>query len=168
MRLTAHLRWIEQGTDRRKMRTWISGTLAIGMAFFMSSAVSARDCLDYEPAKVTIQGSMSLKPAYGPPGYGEDPERDAHEDYLAITLDAPACMKANSEPDTENVAESQIKAVQLVFRSGDEFKQAKQWIGKQVSVTGGLFHEFTGHHHTTVLMNVRELGQAANLDNLSH
>ena len=125
----------------------------------MSSAVSARDCLDYEPAKAAIQGSMSLKPAYGPPGYGEDPKHDAREDYLAITLDTPICMKANSEPGT--VAESEIKVVQLVFRGSGEFKHAKQWMGKRVSVAGGLFHGFAGHHHTAVLMKVKEIGQAA-------
>jgi hypothetical protein len=28
-----------------------------------------------------------LKPAYGPPGFGEDPKHDAREDYLALTLE---------------------------------------------------------------------------------
>jgi hypothetical protein len=128
----------------------------------VSSDVSARECLDYEPAIVTIQGSVSLKPAYGPPGFGEDPKRDAREDYLALTLDAPVCMKASSEPHTDDVAEIEIKAMQLVFRNGEAFKQTKQWIGKRISVTGSLSHGFTGHHHTTVLLKAKEIGQAVN------
>lgn len=143
----------------------LSALVAVGATFFISSVVSARDCLDYEPATVTIQGSVSLKPAYGPPGFGEDPKHDAREDYLALTLDTPVCMKASSEPDTENIAETDIKAMQLVFRDGEAFKQAKQWIGKRISVSGGLFHGFTGHHHTAVLLNVKEIGQVVTHNN---
>jgi hypothetical protein len=134
--------------------------VAIGVAFPVSSAVSAGACLEYEPAVVTIQGSVSLKPAYGPPGFGEDPKRDAREDYLALTFDTPACMAASSKPDAEDVAETDIKTMQLVFPNGDAFQLAKQWIGKQISVTGSLYHGFTGHHHTTVLLKVNEIGKA--------
>jgi hypothetical protein len=145
------------------MRTGILKTLvALGAAFLVSSVVSARECLDYEPAMVTIQGNLSLKPAYGPPGFGEDPKHDAREDYLALTLDAPVCMKASPEPHTDDVSETEIKAMQLVFRNGEAFKQTKQRIGKRISVTGSLFHGFTGHHHTTVLLKVKEIGQAVN------
>jgi hypothetical protein len=145
------------------MRIGILKTLvALGATFFVSSVVSSRECLDYEPAMVTIQGKVSLKPAYGPPGFGEDPIHDAREDYLALTLDAPVCMKASSEPNSDDVAETEIKAMQLVFRNGEVFKQTKQWIGKRISVTGSLYHGFTGHHHTTVLLQVKEIGQTVN------
>jgi hypothetical protein len=63
--------------------------VAVGATLLVSSAVSARECLDYEPAILTIQGSASLKPAYGSPGFGEDPKHDAREDYLALVLDMP-------------------------------------------------------------------------------
>jgi hypothetical protein len=142
----------------------LSALVAIGTTFLVPSLASARDCLDYEPALVTIKGSVSLKPAYGPPGFGEDPKHDAREDYLALTLDAAVCMKASPEPDTDNVAEAEIKAMQLVFHDGKTFKQAKQWIGKRISVTGGLYHMFTGHHHTTVLLKVNVIRQAASRD----
>jgi Domain of unknown function (DUF4431) len=136
--------------------------VVLGATFFVSSVVSARECLDYEPAMITIQGTVSLKSAYGPPGFGEDPKHDAREDYLALTLDAPVCMKASSEPHTDDVSETQIKATQLVFRNGEAFKQTKQWIGKRMSVIGSLFHGITGHHHTTVLLKMKEIGQAVN------
>jgi hypothetical protein len=143
------------------MKIGILGTLvALGVTSVVSSAVSAGECLDYEPAMVTIQGSVSLKPAYGPPGFGEDPKHDAREDYLALTLDTPVCMAASPKPQTEDVAETDIRTMQLVFRNGEAFQQAKRWIGKQTSVTGGLYHGFAGHHHTTVLLEVKEIGPA--------
>jgi hypothetical protein len=70
------------------MKIGIHGTfVAIGVIFLVSSAASAGECLGYEPGIVTIQGHVSLKPAYGPPGFGEDPKHDAREDYLALTLE---------------------------------------------------------------------------------
>jgi hypothetical protein len=146
------------------MKIGILETLVtIGVIFLVSPAVSAGECLNYEPAIVTIQGSASLKPAYGPPGFGEDPKHDTREDYLALTLDTPACMTASSKAHTDDVAEPDIKTIQLVFHNGEAFQQAKQWIGKQISVTGSLYHGFTGHHHTTVLLTVKAIGQAAAL-----
>jgi hypothetical protein len=137
------------------------GILRTLVALGVTSVVpSAGECLNYEPAMVTIQGSVSLKPAYGPPGFGEDPKHDAREDYLALTLDTPVCMAASPKPHTDDVAETDITTMQLVFHNGEAFQQAKQWTGKQISVTGGLYHGFTGHHHTTVLLEVKEIGPA--------
>jgi hypothetical protein len=133
--------------------------LALEGCLLLSSIASAEECLQCEPATVTIEGSVSLKPAYGPPGFGEDPRHDAREDYLALTLDTPVCVTASSKPQTEDIAESDIKTVQLVFRNSEALRRAKHWIGKKTSVTGSLYHGFTGHHHTTVLLNV-DVGQA--------
>jgi hypothetical protein len=143
------------------MKIGILRTLvAIGATCLVTSAVSAGECLDYQPAMATIRGSLSLMPAYGPPGFGEDPAHDAREDHLAITLDSPACMDASSKPQTEDVAETDIRTMQLVFRNSDAFRQAKQWIGKKISVTGGPYHRFTGHHHTAVLLQVENITEA--------
>jgi hypothetical protein len=142
------------------MKTGILRTLVVlGTYFFVSSIASAEQCLQYEPVTVAIRGSVSLISAYGPPGFGEDPWHDAREDYLALTFDTPVCVTASSKPQTEDVAEGDIKTVQLVFRNSEAFQGAKHWIGKKVSVTGSLYHGFTGHHHTTVLLKV-DAGQA--------
>jgi Domain of unknown function (DUF4431) len=142
------------------MKIRILRTLVALGTYFVSSIASAEQCLQYEPVTVAIQGSVSLIPAYGPPGFGENPRHDAHEDYLALTLNTSMCVTASSKPQTENVAEGDIKTVQLVFRNSEAFQRAKLWIGKKISVTGSLYHGFTGHHHTTVLLKVNT-GQAA-------
>lgn len=134
--------------------------VAIGATIILSSAVSAGECLNYEPAIVSIQGRVSLKPAYGPPGYGEDPKHDAHEDYLALTFDAPVCVTASSKPHSEDVGETDIKTMQLAFPTAKAFQDAKQWIGKHTSVNGSLYHAFSGHHHTLVLMTVQEIAES--------
>jgi hypothetical protein len=68
-------------------------------------------------------------------------------------------MSASPKPDTEDVAEAGIRTMQLVFRDGEAFQQAKKWIGKRISVTGVLYHGITGHHHTTVLLKVKDIGK---------
>ena len=133
---------------------------AISLIFLTSSAASAAECLQYEPTMVTIHGRVSLKPAYGAPGFGEDPKHDAREDYLALTLDTPICMAATAKPQTADVAETGITTMQLVFDNAEAFRKAKRWVGKQVSVTGSLYHCFTGHHHTTVLLTLKDIGPA--------
>jgi len=142
------------------MKIGVLGTLiAIGATALVSSAVLAGECLDYEPAIVTIKGRVSFMPAFGPPGFGEDPDHDAREDYLALAFNPHACIKASSNPSTDNIAEADIEAIQLTFRDGEAFQQAKQWIGKTIAVTGSLYHGFTGHHHTAVLLKVKEIGE---------
>lgn len=138
----------------------LRAVMALVATFAMSSAAWSAACLDYEPALVTLQGSIALKPAYGPPGFGEDPEHDAREDYLAFILETPVCTAASPKPDTDDVAEADIRAMQLVFPGSEAFRNAKRWIGKKISVTGGLYHGFTGHHHTTVLLTVKDIGPA--------
>jgi hypothetical protein len=78
----------EQSTESERMKIGTIRTLVVFEAsFLVSSIASAEKCMQYEPVTVTIQGSVSLKPAYGPPGFGEDPRHDAREDDLALTLD---------------------------------------------------------------------------------
>ncbi|WP_442891740.1 DUF4431 domain-containing protein [Dissulfurispira sp.] len=53
-------------------------------------------------------------------------------------------------------SESGIKEVQLVFW-GNEYKKYKNLIGKNVIVNGQLFPMQTGHHHTRVLITVKDI-----------
>ena len=89
------------------MKVGVLGIVLVIGAFFVPSTKCAASCLDYEPTAVTIQGSVSLVRAYGPPGFGEDLKHDFREDYLALSLDPPVCT--NSTPYTDNVDENNIK-----------------------------------------------------------
>ena len=44
--------------------------------------------------------------------------------------------------------------------SRDSYKEYIDLVGKQVTATGTLFGEHTGHHHTPVLLTVRQLAEA--------
>ena len=105
--------------------------------------------------KVHLVGMVSVEPAFGPPNFGEDPKHDSREDFLAISLSKPICVKAlDNDKNEADEDEDDVKLLQLVYLSNDKYRKAQSLIGKEVSVVGSLMHRETGHHHTEVLIIV--------------
>jgi len=119
---------------------------------FASTAIAA-DCLRYEPAPVSLTGTIAMKEAYGPPGYGEDPAHDAKEQYPVLILASPICVAGYPDDDMNSKNEVDQTAVQMVFIGS---RLAPQLIGQKVTVSGNLFHRSSGHHHTNVLIKISE------------
>jgi len=88
----------------------------------------------------------------GPPGYGEDPKRDAKEEHLYLKLDKPVCVSGRPNADL-NVSEANITSMQMVYF---HIRFQRPWFGKHVSVSGTLFHAISGHHWTAVLIDSTE------------
>ena len=110
--------------------------------------------LSYQPAVVELKGTLRIKTYYGPPNYGENPDTDAKEELPILILNQPINVRGNPELESGFDRESveNLREVQLVLTmSHNEF------IGKTVLLNGTLFHAFTAHHHTDVLMDVRSI-----------
>ena len=121
--------------------------LATSMCCLVVESAAAADCLQYEPATVTLQGTISpLRSGFGPPGYGEDPAHDSKEYWYVIVLDKPICVGASLYDDPE----SNVTEMQILYMDG--LSSHGNWVGKHVAMTGTLFHAFTGHHRTKVLI----------------
>ena len=131
--------------------TGMAAALAAAMSVASMSPASAAPCVQYEPVVVTVTGKILAREDYGPPGYGEDRAHDAKERHLYIALDSPLCVDAGQDPD--NRREANVKLMEMVY--GD-YRFQKKWLGSHVSVTGTLFHAFSGHHHTRVLITATE------------
>ena len=114
----------------------------------LAGSATAAPCLSYDPAVVTLSGTVGRVMAYGPPGFGEDKRHDAKEPFFELRLPQPACTVQGGELDP---AEDRITELQLVFMQAD---RPALHAGQGATVTGKLFHSFTGHHHTTVLLEV--------------
>jgi hypothetical protein len=112
------------------------------------------DCVDYEPKSVTLTGTITRHMAYGPPNYGEDPAHDEKGIYWRLDLDRPVCVNANQGYDLDMVMERHVTSLQIVYENG--YPPRKGWVDHRVSITGKLFHAFTAHHHTDVLIIVDE------------
>lgn len=126
-----------------------AGLIAILVAS-SSAFAAASQCLEYAPAVVTLTGTITRQMGYGPPGFGEDPAHDAKERYWRLDLEKPICTNGSGKDDPNMQAEKNIRHLEIVYMNG--YPTGGNWVGHRVSITGTLFHGFTGHHHTRVLI----------------
>src|SRR5262245_61524494 len=107
---------------------------------------TAQACLKYDPAVVTLKGLISIVQAYGPPGFGDDPEHDSKEVYNQLTLQDPVCIDHGRDELEPTVTKAVNFQLSFAFSGMKSF--SRDLVGKPVVVTGKLFHAVTGHHHT--------------------
>jgi hypothetical protein len=105
-------------------------------------------CLPYEPEKIVLTGTVRRALAYGPPGFGDTPSRDAKEIFYSLELAAPICVLAGDDQDEPS--ERAIRQIQIAFINMPFDKTLPE---QRVRVTGTLFHAVSGHHHTKVLIS---------------
>lgn len=102
-----------------------------------------------ESAPVTLEGDVRRERHYGPPNYGETPERDRIEEAVILRLRQPLC--ASREPGAACGGQDVHGSIHLVLsREG----LAMASIEGCVAVTGPLFRAHTGHHRRAILMSV--------------
>ena len=122
-----------------------------------------KEWLSYEPTVVKLKGKLTIRVYYGPPNYGENPDTDTKEALPVLILSKPVNVRGNPDPKAgfNRKSVEGVREIELVLTMPH-----KEFIGKRVLVKGTLFHAFTGHHHTDVLMDVRSirLAQKANKD----
>ncbi len=114
-------------------------------------------CLSYEPATVTLDGTITAKTFAGPPNYENIENGDEPETSWVLHLASPVCVNADEKTPEGKEAERDVSDVQLVFANGNQYAGRKDLLGKPVIVSGKLFHAITGHHHTNVLITVAEI-----------
>jgi hypothetical protein len=120
----------------------------IAIVSMMCAGAHAAACERYDAPTTTLSGIVTIKTFFGPPNYGESPEKDARERQAILHLEKPLCTVASGD----SPAEHDQMEVTLVPTGASSFRQLD---GKRVVVSGSLFHALTGHHHTAVLMKVR-------------
>lgn len=126
---------------------------AIVLLLAAASAATAQDCLSYEPAEVSLTGRITKRVFPGPPNYESVRRGDRPETSWVLHLSRPICVSGNA--NEFNTAERGITDVQLIL-SPEEYRTFRRFVGtrKNVMVSGTLTHAQTGHHHTTVLLDV--------------
>ena len=123
------------------------------------SQLEPAGCRSYEPAVVTLHGSLIRKTFPGPPNYSDIHKGDRAETYFLLNLDSPICLDMDkSDPDLRP-SQKNVRTVQLVLEEGT-YERFKPLLGKKVVASGSLFAAHTGHHHTPVLLTVANLEQA--------
>lgn len=125
---------------------------------FITDLSSGSQCFDYEPSIVELTGTMKRVVFPGPPNYESVKEGDEPEIYWVLSLDAAICVNGDSKSDF-NTSESKIKSLQLLI---GKYNKYRYLLGQKVKVKGMLTHSFTGHHHTLVMLGVRDIKKAFN------
>jgi hypothetical protein len=113
------------------------------------TAVSVSACEKYGFPGTTLAGTVGVETFYGPPGYGESPATDSTERQAILHLEKPLCTLAS---DDEPAEQNQVKVTLVPMGN----LSLREFVGKTVTVRGSLFHALTGHHHTKVLIEIRE------------
>jgi hypothetical protein len=123
-----------------------------------SQTTQDKDWLSYWPVVVELRGKLVTKMFYGPPNFGEDPKTDSKEVFFILVLSRPVNVRGNPDPNAgpDRVSVEHVREMELVLTIPH-----KNMIGKKVILKGTLFHGFTGHHHTEVLMDVQSISLAA-------
>ncbi len=118
------------------------------------SVAYGQKCIEYD-RDVTLSGILRSQTFPGPPNYESIKRGDQKERAIIIRLGAPICTRGGS--DIFNVAENNIRDVQLVLNETSHWKVVERRIKKRVTVRGSIFHSHTGHHKTKVLLEVTQI-----------
>ncbi len=126
------------------------------------ACASHRMVLTYEPALVELTGVLDLQTFPGPPNYESIQGGDEIERHFYLKLESPIDVLPKGEhPTIDNPeAERNVQILQLAISGEDEllwdrFRKAGK--GGRVKIKGTLFHRFTGHHHSRVLLSVDQM-----------
>lgn len=117
------------------------------------SAGAAQQCLRYEPAVVALSGTLVRKTFPGPPNFESVEAGDRAETGYYLQLASGICTRAAKDDDSGD--HDGVKEIQLVL-SGPQYEALRPKLGARVTLTGSLFEAHSGHHHTPVLLMVRE------------
>lgn len=113
----------------------------------------------YGPQESTLYGELKSEVGYGPPNFGEPPDENARFTYYVLYLDhAINILSQSTDPEMEDIEINRlnIKKAQLM---GWQISNLEQLINRKVRVRGILFGAHTLHHHTPVLISVRQIEQ---------
>lgn len=132
--------------------------LATGLALIAGAGLASRRTLAYGP-KVTLTGRLSSRVFPGPPNYESVKKGDTAERAYLLHLDAPVDVAGKAQNEFDQ-PQRNLRDFQLAPTSDALFAAARRMVGRRVIVTGTLFGEHTGHHHTPVLISVERLRSA--------
>ncbi len=137
-------------------------TILLFLCLSIGHSSAAHKALTYEPAVVELTGILDLQTFPGPPGYESIGMGDVVERHFYLKLNtAIDVLPRGNHPTVGNPEkERNVKIVQLAINGEDDglwgrFRKLGE--GGHVKIRGTLFHQFTGHHHSRVLLSVQQM-----------
>ena len=115
------------------------------------SAMSTYEFYNFDDI-ATLTGKLTIEMFSGPPNYGEETSNDVKEEEYVLLLENSLNMLAPLTDSSFYVEKPNIKKLQLI--SGTSLKHH---LNSNIKVTGTLMRAQTGHHHTEVLLEVKNI-----------
>lgn len=112
--------------------------------------------LYYGHEESTLYGELKREIGYGPPNFGEPPDKEAQYTYYVLYLDDSINVLSKSSDwylEDIEVNRFNINKIQLIGSESD----LKHYVNRKVAVTGMLSGAHTLYHHTPVLMGVKKI-----------
>lgn len=109
--------------------------------------------LSYFPSVVRLHGKLTRVQKYGPPSYGEAPEKDSRLEVGFLILRTPVRIKGNAESSINHEQITNVNFVQVVFPP--ELENYSKYLEQDVVVAGTLTRGHRGEHFTDVVMTVK-------------
>ncbi|CEK11198.1 DUF4431 domain-containing protein [Legionella hackeliae] len=110
-----------------------------------SFAMAKPTCL-LAGAQVKLIGELRSQTFPGPPNYSSVAEGDKPESYWVLHTKDSYCGQGKERTHT----------FQLLLNS-KQYKSQRTLLNKNIIVTGTVFFAETGHHHTPILIEVKQL-----------
>jgi hypothetical protein len=106
----------------------------------------------YEPSVVNLAGVLVEKWVYGPPGYGETPQKDKKIKIIFFELTNPINLKA--DPADLRDADDRTSVTEIQINTSDSMTRLKKFLNKKVTLRGTLYEATSSAEFTSVLMLV--------------
>jgi hypothetical protein len=111
---------------------------------------------------IQLEGVLTQRMFYGPPGFGETPAKDVHDKVLVLKLAKPITVKPTDDAEAKNSPNlstfKHVRQIQLFFGGSRSAEvDARKLIGKSVVVVGALDEATAPRQYTDVTMEVKTL-----------
>lgn len=109
-----------------------------------------RECTSLWPAKVQFSGVLRTEKEFGPPGYGETPERDQRLTIYILHLFVPETICGGFDGNVERPEMKGVRQLQLVGRVDRDFLERN--LGNRIQVWGTLSHRTWASDFTSIIL----------------
>lgn len=113
---------------------------------------------NFGPSISKVEGKLTVRMFYGPPGYGENPETDKKLYPYVVQLYDPIDVIASEDDDLHSADHLGINEVQVIPINDQQTKTLNQYANKAIVVEGTLSEAVLGHaHHTDVVLEIESI-----------
>lgn len=135
---------------------WLIKLFLLCLLFISPYSIAKNKLVYYQPQSIELEGFIKILTYPGAPNYESIKNGDTVEKGAYLILKAPIDIDyvphielGNDEP------EKNVKILQLVIYNDNYWKKAEE--GYYVSIKGTLFRAVFAHHHSRVLLEVKNI-----------